>query len=435
MGWAFVFSENRVKIDRLSTQLFLSFAAFSACMLSCVGLFTWMSYQAGIEAASQKILVAEVNAWMADVDQDLPNGKILRAVIGVENVPDELRQNLHQFREEDYSVPLWEWNEIQMWRGPHPRTGEEVFFFLEVGATADREVFAPNLQRGLVLGLALVLLAAVALAYGVSRRLSRPLRDLSESIASINPESPPHPVAPDFPHGETGELARAFDGLQARLQRFTERERRFSRDASHELRTPLTLMRTAVRVLQNSLTYPTEKQERALSHINQGVDEMTTSVESFLYLAREQELHASDGVGAPDAALAQVVDGMKTHFPSAAHRLALTCTGAPQLTVPVDLFRIVASNLIRNAIQHSEDGPIRVSLSSSILIIEDRGPGIPGSVLKKLGQPFPQESSPYGLGLGLSIVSNISRRVDWTLSLSRSDQGGTVAQVRFVDEE
>ena len=73
--------------DRLSTRLFLSFAVFSLSMLSFIILFSWMSYEAGREAASQKMLGAAVESWLSDPTTPLPQGKLLYGVTGVENLP------------------------------------------------------------------------------------------------------------------------------------------------------------------------------------------------------------------------------------------------------------------------------------------------------------------------------------------------------------
>lgn len=422
-----------MRIERLSTQLFLSFAAFSGCMLMFIGLFSWMSYQAGMEAAAQKLLVAEVERWRSNPDLPLPEGPVLIGVTGVENLPPALRGNLDRFEAEDYDVPLWEWREIQMWRGPHPQTGEEVFFFLKLGETADRDVFTPNLQRGILLGGALVLLTAVPLGYVISRRLSRPLRLLTHQISILSPGTAPRLLAADFPRGETRDVARAFDGLLSRLQRFVERERRFTRDASHELRTPLTLMRTATRVLRNSLHEPTAKQLRALTHLDLGVDEMTRSVESFLYLARERELHAGKGDPSPATVLKSVVRLQLDQLERSAEKIRLTCIGEPDLQAPADMFRIVAGNLIRNALLHGGDGAVEVRLSTTELCVQDQGDGIPQAVLDQMGKPFPTGSNPAGTGLGLSIVQDIAARTGWTFSLHRRAGGGTCARVHFPD--
>ena len=401
-------------------------------MLGFIALFTWLSYQAGLEAAAQKILISAVEDWLEDPDAPLPTGKLLQGVAGKEGLPERIRGNLERFEAEDYAIPLWEWEEIQLWKGTHPHTGKEVYIFLELGETADGAVFSPNLERGILLGGSVVLAGAVCLGYLISRRLSRPLRQLSREIAASGPETDYSPLAAAYPDGETGEVARAFDDLQARIRRFVERERRFTGDASHELRTPLTLMRTATTVLRNSLPDPRPKQKRALDHLDQGVEEMTRSVESFLLLARERELHAGERDQGPGDVLTRVISRQQEQFGRSADSVQLEISGEPDLPVPVELFRIVAGNLIRNALQYGEGKQVQVMLTERSLVVEDQGPGLPESVRNSIGNPFPPGSRPEGVGLGLSITTEIAARAGWTIEWQNRREGGARAVVGFL---
>ncbi|MGA0334544.1 MAG: sensor histidine kinase, partial [Kiritimatiellia bacterium] len=420
-----------MRIERLSTRLFLSFSAFSVCMLGVLALFTWMSYQAGREAAAQKMLISAVEEWKQNPSGPLPSGDLLYSFVGESRMPERLRKHLDDFEPEDYEVPLWEWKEIQLWKGEYPFTGERVYVFLELGDTDDQAVFAPNLERGILLGGGVVLAGAVGLGFLISRRLSGPLRSLCRDIAETGPDQAFRRLADCYPDGETGEVARAFDGLQERLQRFVERERRFTGDASHELRTPLTLMRTATRVLRNSIVEPELKQQRALQHLEQGVEEMTRSVESFLYLARERHLGPSLEGDRPGEVLQHTIAFQCAQLERPAEAVQLRVTGEPNLQVSVELFRVVAGNLIRNGLQHGAGKPVRVSLSDTDLVVMDHGPGLRGEVLACLGKPFPPGGCPEGVGLGLSITHEISQRAGWTVSWESAGKQGTRARVVF----
>ncbi|MGA0334414.1 MAG: sensor histidine kinase [Kiritimatiellia bacterium] len=400
-------------------------------MLGFIALFTWMSYEAGREAAAQKMLMSAVVEWQRNPEAPLPRGDLLYGFVGESRVPGRLRRHLDDFEAEDYEVPLWEWSEIQMWKGTHPRTGEPVYLFLELGQTADRAVLDPNLERGILLGGGVVLVGAVALGFLISRRLSGPLNSLCRDIADTGPDQSFRRLADRYPDGETGEVALAFDGLQERLQRFVERERRFTGDASHELRTPLTLLRTATRVLRTSLPDPQPKQARALDHLDQGVEEMTRSVESFLYLARERSLRPSPSGGRPGEVVQHTVAFQCEQLERPPEAVQLRVRGEPELQVPVELLRVVTANLVRNALQHGEGKPVRVQLTETELVVEDKGPGIPEELRNCLGNPFPPGRRPEGVGLGLSITREIAARAGWSLSWESPGTQGTRATVRF----
>lgn len=412
--------------------MFISFSAFSLIMLFFIGFFTWMSYQAGREASAQKILSSAVQEWLADPDAPLPDGGTISSYMGEDQLPERFRENLDRFEDEDYEIALQEWNEIQLWRGTHPETGQEVFIFLELGSTADDVIFAPNLQRSIFFGSIVVLLGALTLGYLVSRRLSRPIQQLTEDISTSTPYGDLPPLADRYSVGEAREVATAFDSLQTRLQQFADRERRFTRDSSHELRTPLTLMRSATQILRRSLSEPEPKQQRALDHLDQGVTEMTQSIDSFLYLARERELQPGTMEEDPGVIVRSILHAQETQYQLPPERLVFRQNGSPVIHIPVDMFRIVAGNLIRNALQHGGDGAVHILLSDKALIVEDQGLGLPQEVKEQLGKPFPKGPQTEGTGLGLSIVHDVADRAGWKVRWEAPPHGGTRAVVEFL---
>ena len=82
------------------------------------------------------------------------------------------------------------------------------------------------------------------LAAFLTRRGTRPLRDLSSSAATIaRTEDPARRLAEPTGPAEVRELAETLNGMLGSLATARERERRLLADASHELRTPLTSLR------------------------------------------------------------------------------------------------------------------------------------------------------------------------------------------------
>ena len=420
-----------MRIESLSSRVFLIYALFALMWMSGLLLFTWMSYQAGQESVAQKLLVLSVETWLEDPDQAYPLFGGLSFYEGEEDLPQEIADNLEAFEAEDYEVPLWEWNELHMWKGVDPRNGQRVFAVLDLGDTADESIFVPNLNRAVCVGILLFLISALGIGFLISRRVTRPLRQLCAEIRKMGPGVERPDLASAFPDGEPGEVARAFDTLNQRVQRFAERERRFTAYASHELRTPLTLMHSATAVLRNSLTSPSEKQQRALGHLAQGADEMTRSVESFLLLARERELAPGEAEDAPGELLQNLLKQQQEQLHLSPERIQLRITGEPPLRVPAEFFRIAAENLTRNAFLHGGDGQVRILLSEQELRVEDEGPGLPPEVEAAAGKAFQRGESSSGLGLGMSITREIAERAGWRVEWQRAEAAGTRVRLQF----
>ena len=99
-------------------------------------------------------------------------------------------------------------------------------------------------------------------------------------------------------------------------------------------------------------------------------------------------------------------------------------------TNPIHLDQLL-TNLISNALKYSPSTEkVWVKVEGNLVSVEDRGQGIPQSVLEKLGQPFnfQRQEGIKGSGLGLAWVNTICKKYGWTLRITR-DSGTTRVQV------
>ena len=105
--------------------------------------------------------------------------------------------------------------------------------------------------------------------------------------------------------------------------------------------------------------------------------------------------------------------------------------GHPQLKVPVSLFQIALTNLVRNAIQHTASGKIRVAVTGDRVIVSDTGSGIAKKNLNFITQAHVRGDSSNGFGLGLSIVQRLCVRFAWNLKIKSEVGQGTVVELIF----
>lgn len=107
-------------------------------------------------------------------------------------------------------------------------------------------------------------------------------------------------------------------------------------------------------------------------------------------------------------------------------------------------FELIVNNIVGNAVKYSEQGLILVSLKkkddSLFLSVQDSGIGISEDYLKKLFNPFEQESAGYdrkfeGSGLGLTITKNLIDLLSGEIKItSTKGQGTTVTIILPLQE-
>ncbi len=269
------------------------------------------------------------------------------------------------------------------------------------------------------------------------RRSLEPLGPLSRHLAGRTPaDLQPLPVA-DVPPG-LRPLVDSLNGLLRRMAQGLEAERRFTAHAAHELRTPLAVLQVQVHLLQ--VAPNAAERQHALAQLQRGVERAIRLVGHLLTLARlEPQQSLPEAQPLHLGAIAQSV--CADLAPLALQRrqtLELhACPDWPQWAGHADMFSMLLSNLLDNAIRYTPDGghirvgPGRVD-GVVCLQVQDDGPGIPVDLRERVLEPFYRlaASGPSGNGLGLAISQRIAQLHGLTLRLDAGAQGvGTCASV------
>ncbi len=99
-----------------------------------------------------------------------------------------------------------------------------------------------------------------------------------------------------------------------------------------------------------------------------------------------------------------------------------------------DLLKQVLLNLVRNAVEASNGGEVRIDAQGDrggfSIRVADNGPGLPAEVKARLFEPFVTTKA-SGTGLGLSIAKRLTEALGGTLELRDNDPRGTVAHLAF----
>lgn len=260
----------------------------------------------------------------------------------------------------------------------------------------------------IIMGAFFVCLAA-AFGYSTSRRVMRPLNELSSAVTRVIETDKLEPIG-IYTSDELGDLSRSFDTMMASLDQSRERQRRLIADAGHELRTPLTSMRTNVELLvadQKSKMLPEEAREAILGDVAAQLGEFSSLVGDLVQLSRDEPVPMN-----PEPVdFAKVVEHALTRVKRRGPTLRFDVNIEPYFIIghPDTLGRAV-TNLLDNAVKFSPSfGTIHVRLRDGELVIWDEGPGIQEEDLPKIFDRFfrsDKARNTPGTGLGLSIVSH-----------------------------
>jgi two-component system sensor histidine kinase QseC len=326
----------------------------------------------------------------------------------------------------------------QNWRSFTTRTDDQQFtvwvgeqFFL-------RHNLINEISWDMLFPLALAVpLLAMAIGGGVGRGLE-PLRRVAAAVGRRSPSNL-QPVDLEKVPAELNVVIETLNVLLHRLHEAFERERRFTTDAAHEIRTPLAGIKTHAQV---ALRQGNENQRRqAMEEVIQGVDRTTRLVEQLLTLARldhealASEFHAVD-LGSIAADVIAALDS-----DARAKRITVSLLRTSHNPLPGNALSLsmMIRNLVDNAIRYTpEGGAVQVEIGNDaghpFVSVIDNGPGVPEAERVRVFDRFYRGSrtTPYGCGLGLSIVRRIADLHAASVDLGAAPFGrGLQVRVKF----
>lgn len=271
---------------------------------------------------------------------------------------------------------------------------------------------------------AAALLLALAGAYLVMFRVTRPLKDLAVAAGDLGRGRQPAPLEERGP-AEIRSVSRAFNRMSRDLARLDADRALILAGISHDLRTPLARLRLS--------TEMSGADEATREGMAADIEEMDKVIGQFLDFARDSAGEPAEPTDL-NVLVAAVAEQHQRHGAAVETDLA----ALPRLALrPLAMRRLVA-NLIDNALRHGGDtGPVQVRTrperGGAMLEVLDRGPGIPAEEAERLKQPFARleaaRTGATGAGLGLAIVDRVARGHGGRFDLLPREGGGLVARV------
>lgn len=254
----------------------------------------------------------------------------------------------------------------------------------------------------------------VIMLFFIFHRIAKPMERMLDWTKSLNKENLQDDI-PDFRYTELNTLAELIIASMTTVQDSLKREQQFLSYASHELRTPIAVVRSNSELMKKMIALPNtqDKQESALNRIQRAGLTMTDLCETLLWLNRRtneklpiQSLELDKLV----SQIAHELDYLSKDKPVHVDIITTpyTCLCAKTLA------RIVISNLIRNAFQHTHCGHVLIKQQGSELEIVNHN------------QSELSKEAELGFGLGLELAERIIRQQQWSYQVQKHPQGRSI---------
>ncbi|MGD1875899.1 MAG: ATP-binding protein [Kiloniellaceae bacterium] len=323
---------------------------------------------------------------------------------------------------------------------------------------------AASLQEGSIAIVTLGFFLVGTLIF-LNRRLSRPLADITAATARIANGDKRFEVPWTGRRDEIGAMARALvtfrenvaliDRLTAEQQQQTLRlstalekekeysalHREFVSMVSHEFRTPVAIIDGAAqRIARRAEKDTPEELRERTEKIRSAAARMIELIDSTLSFSRleagtvELKRAPCDFAGL----LTEICERQQSI--SKKHEIKLSIAGVPpELLIDASRMDQVITNLLSNAVKYSPtssriDVTCRVQAGDVVVMVQDRGLGIPQDELPKLFEKFFRARTSTGIpgtGIGLHLVKLLTELHQGSIGVESSEGNGTVFTLRF----
>ena len=279
----------------------------------------------------------------------------------------------------------------------------------------DRKNTVAAINRQVTISAAAVALIAAGAAFWLSRRIVRPVEDLTQAARRLESGELSRRVA-IASTDEIGVLGRAFNAMAESIERNEALRKQMTSDVAHELRTPLNNISGYLEAIADGVVEPSPDVVNSLQEEAGLLIRLVNDLEQLsLADAGHQVLHRDR------ISLAEVAErSVNLVLPRARNSgVAIEASFARTAFVDGDAGRLaqVCRNLLENAVTHTPPGgavnvSVREEGGTVVLDVTDTGPGIAPEHLAFIFERFyradaSRNRATGGAGLGLAIVRQL----------------------------
>jgi len=285
-----------------------------------------------------------------------------------------------------------------------------------VSPTETHRAFLTAVHRYLLWASLVALALAFLLSYLLTRRVLRPLVQMSEASRQIAAGNFSARVEAS-PGDEIGELGEAFNRMSDSLERLEQLRKSMVSDVAHELRTPLTNLRGYLEGLSDGVIAPDratfemlQQENLRLVNLVDDLGQLARADAARAYLDR-RPVDLTDCIG-------EMLNLYRLNIDEKQLRIATRfAEGASTVSADRDKLLQAVRNLLDNCLKYTPVGGT-VTISSArtargvrVDFIND-GPGIPAAELPYLFERFfraeySRSRDAGGAGIGLAIVKQL----------------------------
>lgn len=281
--------------------------------------------------------------------------------------------------------------------------------------------YLSNLEKILLIGLAIALVFLFAMAIIFSRNVFTPVRNIMEQVKKIGTGNMHLRLPSVGGKDEMANLTETFNDMLDRMETAFEAQKNFVSHASHEFNTPLTTIIGEAEFALDKDRDP-EQYKEALTIILTESERLRDLTFNLLRLAKAQYVNQEVQL-VPirlDELLWDIKRTQERIYPKAKILFPGDMLPSDEGTISVlgnvSLLHLALSNIVINAIKYSHFQPVQVTLMAYgrhiEVTVKDTGVGIPNEELSKIFDPYFRASNTYnfsGFGIGLPLSANIIR--------------------------
>lgn len=290
------------------------------------------------------------------------------------------------------------------------------------------------------IGMAAFVVAAVIASVFITRRLSRPIRDLARAAAHLAGGEYATRLRPTSLGAEFDTLTNAFNTMAEALESTEQTRRRLLGDLGHELRTPLATIEAYLEGIADGVRTFDAHALQVLGGQTARLHRLVEDI-SLVSRAEEHQLALNRVAMTADSLLRAAAEAAWPAYQAKGVQLRVAVDPrTPPLEVDRDRLMQVLVNLLANAVRHTPAGGM-VTLSAEcadagvLLSVADTGEGIAPEHLPHLFERFyradpARDRQHGGSGIGLAITRALVRAHGGTITAHSAGPGtGAVFRV------
>lgn len=298
-----------------------------------------------------------------------------------------------------------------------------------------------NLRNVIIGSVVITAIISVLIGLWFSKRVLKPIRLITEKMQDITANQLHLRLDATDGSDEMFKLSATFNNMLDRLEATFETQKNFISNASHELNTPLT---TIIGESEYTLMKPRcpEDYVKSMTVILSEAERLKRITQSLLHLAQTgyTDKKLEFALLRIDEIIFIVKETVDNIIPDNKVWINLELMPEDQSKMLIhanqQLLELALVNIVINGCKYSSNQPVQITLAAAnekvIVIVEDKGIGIPEDEIAYIYEPFFRASNTRkfnGYGIGLPLSRNIIRMHNGTLEVTSRENIGTKIKI------